>query len=43
MVIEQVLNMLLEEICGWVKERKPKTSGELANDYLQAYKVSAES
>ena len=45
MVIEQLLNMLPEEIRVWVKERKPKTSmaaWELANDYLQARKVSTE-
>ena len=45
MVIEQLLNTLPEEIDVWVKERKPKTSmaaEELADDYLQARKVSAE-
>ena len=45
MVIEQLLNMLPEQIRIWVKERKPKTSmaaGELADDYLQAPKVSSE-
>ena len=45
MVTEQLLNMLLEEIRVWVKERKPKISmaaGELADDYLQACKISTE-
>ena len=45
MVIEQLLDTLPEEICVWVKERKPKTSmaaGELADDYLQARKVGAD-
>ena len=45
MVIEHLLNMLPEDICAWVKERKHKASmaaEELADDYLQAHKVSAE-
>ena len=40
-VLEQLVNTLPEEVCVWVRKRKPKTSteaGELADDYQQARK-----
>ena len=40
-MLEQLVSTLPENVCIWVKERKPKTSieaGQLADDYTQARK-----
>lgn len=43
-MLEQLVSTLPENVCIWVKERKPKTSteaGQLADDYTQARKQNS--